>query len=282
MKRKVEKYIYSKNIDGVHRVVDSTGRYLIGRDIEGCLRAVRTQTVPSNRQGGSRRKSRELVPIQSSGLLQTNPISKSTSPPLLSSKRPFDVSFNVGNNYHISGSGVSPASNTVLENRYTKKRLIPQQASPSDLAELKTYLFSNMKGGYVNGIYHSALERRRICESIMSQGTVTPESLNSLNLTESERYHMPPFFHSWLPFLTAYVDPRMPTYMNIQTPFTHAMSPMSGLIHSNMQTSPLCADSGVRHHSASPNKAFFEQSFRPSPVACKKHSGSSPTPRFGA
>ncbi|KAL9185841.1 hypothetical protein ACHAXT_003618 [Thalassiosira profunda] len=42
MKRKVEDYLYGKNIGGVHRLKDDQNRYLIGEDIEGCLRAVRT------------------------------------------------------------------------------------------------------------------------------------------------------------------------------------------------------------------------------------------------
>src|SRR6056300_1433490 len=41
MKRKVEKYIHNKNIDGVNRIKDDNGVYLIGDDIEGCLRAAR-------------------------------------------------------------------------------------------------------------------------------------------------------------------------------------------------------------------------------------------------
>ena len=41
MKRKVEKYIYAKNINGRHDVVDGNDRYLIDNDVEGCLRAVR-------------------------------------------------------------------------------------------------------------------------------------------------------------------------------------------------------------------------------------------------
>ena len=41
MKRRVEKYLYSKNIDGMHRLKDNNDRYLIGDDIDGCLRAAR-------------------------------------------------------------------------------------------------------------------------------------------------------------------------------------------------------------------------------------------------
>ncbi len=41
MKNKVEEYIRSKNIDGVNRIKDDDGVYLIGDDIEGCLLAAR-------------------------------------------------------------------------------------------------------------------------------------------------------------------------------------------------------------------------------------------------
>jgi hypothetical protein len=44
MKNKVEKYIRSKNIDGVNRIKNDDGVYLIGDDIEGCLRAARATT----------------------------------------------------------------------------------------------------------------------------------------------------------------------------------------------------------------------------------------------
>ena len=41
MKRKVEKYLYNKNIDGVNRLKNANGRYLIGEDnIEECLHSV--------------------------------------------------------------------------------------------------------------------------------------------------------------------------------------------------------------------------------------------------
>jgi hypothetical protein len=36
MKKKVEKYVYNMNIDGVHKIKDDEGRYLID-DIDGCL-----------------------------------------------------------------------------------------------------------------------------------------------------------------------------------------------------------------------------------------------------
>ena len=44
MKRKVEEYIYNLNIDGVHRIKNDDGVYLIGDGIEGCLLAVRVRS----------------------------------------------------------------------------------------------------------------------------------------------------------------------------------------------------------------------------------------------
>ncbi len=277
MKRKVEKYILSKNIEGVNKVVDSNGRYLIGHDVEGCLRAVRQ---PPGTHGHilHRRKSNDSAMKQPSHTLQSNPAVKMHHNS--GSKRPFDFAYPPGNgNFMIQG--VSPVNDTVLENPYTKKRLIPQQATPKDLMELKSYLLSNVKGGYVQGIYRSALERRRMCESIMEQGSVTPESLNSLNLTDKERYNMPLFFHSWVPFLAPYQDPRNPPQMNHSAPFSQIMSPFRCLVHGNPQSSPLC-HSSHKNHRSSPKNILFQQSLKPSPVATKgKDNISTPIPSFG-
>jgi hypothetical protein len=40
---RVEKYLFSKNIDGIHRVKDSEDRYLIEMDFEGCMHAIRQE-----------------------------------------------------------------------------------------------------------------------------------------------------------------------------------------------------------------------------------------------
>ena len=53
MKRKIEKYVKSKNIGGEGKLYDEHGRFLIGDDIEGTLRAVRTASGP----GGSKKNS---------------------------------------------------------------------------------------------------------------------------------------------------------------------------------------------------------------------------------
>jgi hypothetical protein len=57
MKRKIERYVKSKNIGGVEKLYDDHGRFLIGQDIEGTLRAVRMTGGP----GGSKKVRREKI-----------------------------------------------------------------------------------------------------------------------------------------------------------------------------------------------------------------------------
>ena len=277
MKRKVEKYIYSKNIDGVHKVIDSNGRYLIGHDVEGCLRAVR-QPAGSHGQITNRRKGNEISIKHPLHPPRSNVTMNIHSHP--EAKRPFEHVYAGSGNFMISG--ISPANDTVLENPYTKKRLIPQQPSPKDLIELKSYLLSSVKGGYVQGIYRSALERRRMCESIMEDRSVTPEALNILNLTDKERFNMPTFFHSWIPFLAPYQNPRNSQQMNATAPYSQVMSPFSRLVNRNLQSSPLCHSGRNNPPKSTPKNMLFQQSLKPSPVATKgKDNVSTPIPSFG-
>ena len=41
MRHKVEKHVYSMNIDGVHKLLNENDRYLIGNDVDGAFLAVR-------------------------------------------------------------------------------------------------------------------------------------------------------------------------------------------------------------------------------------------------
>jgi len=45
MKSKIEKYLYGKNIGGIHQIKDKNDKYLIGDDIDGCLSAVHAPPV---------------------------------------------------------------------------------------------------------------------------------------------------------------------------------------------------------------------------------------------
>jgi hypothetical protein len=54
MKRKIEKYLYGKNIDGVRRLKDHDDRYLIGDDIDGCLHAARHSAPTKKEQAATK------------------------------------------------------------------------------------------------------------------------------------------------------------------------------------------------------------------------------------
>jgi len=278
MKRKVEKYIYSKNINSIHKVVDSNGRYLIGHDVEGCLKAVRN---PQSSQSQSSQRRKNSINASTNARIKSLSPTKAVVPmnnnvPL---KRPYSSGLS-NSSYLIPG--VSPASNTVLENHVTKKRLIPQQPTEKDVMDLRAYLSSAVKGGYVNGLYRSSLERKRLCESMLSSGPICPEKLIELNLTPTERYNMPTFFLSWLPFLPPYNDPRAPMKMSQNQPFYNVASPMNGFVMNNPRASPQY-QSRNREPQASPkNNMLFQQSLRPSPVAAKCKDISTPIPNFGS
>ena len=56
MKGKLEKYIHNKNIDGVNRIKNDDGLYLIGDDIEGCLLAARRDEKAERKEAAERKK----------------------------------------------------------------------------------------------------------------------------------------------------------------------------------------------------------------------------------
>lgn len=66
-------------------------------------------------------------------------------------------------------------------------------ASEADLQDLHMFL-SNLKGGPINGVYVSALERRRRAESPWVGELGSLDSLKALELTPSEISQLPPRF----------------------------------------------------------------------------------------
>ena len=187
MKRKVEKYLYSKNIDGVHRLKDKEDRYLIGDDIEGCLRAARhtglsgrsgINPTPLNIKvgmrgavaspgdaGGSSRKKRKSDQLNSLFSPAVAPSSKTT------------------------GGGTIAGSTPKI---ITGKDL--PEASAEDQQELLEFC-RTLRGGYVNGIYRSAVERRKMAEGAANcHGSNPIKALNDLNLSVNERLRLPSFY----------------------------------------------------------------------------------------
>jgi len=224
MKRKVEKHIFHKNFDGVNRVKDDDGRYLIGDDVEGCLAAAR--------QGpASKQLSRQNQQFAQSSVVEGNrggvvsavkkaPVKAPTNPsiarPLGKRKIPSFNAFSGGPPSKVASSS-SPvpislkpnppkkiktveSNNVVVKN----KNIHPQSVPVKDRQEMLEFCRS-LKGGYVNGIFRSAIERKRMAEAACSTGISLIDSLNGLNLTPEERLRLPLFYRaSVMPHLDAY------------------------------------------------------------------------------
>jgi hypothetical protein len=58
MKRKIQKYLHAKNINGNHSLYDKDGRFIIADDIEGVLRAVRGRRAEGDGGGRGGKESR--------------------------------------------------------------------------------------------------------------------------------------------------------------------------------------------------------------------------------
>ena len=167
MKRKVEKFLLSKHNNDQSAIIDENKKFLIGTDIEGCLKAVRQ-------------------PAASTQVKEPKKVKK----PVRDAKR----------------RDHEPYSPSRAFQGAKRHRLESPQPSEADLDELRIFL-SKLRGGYINGIYVSALERRRLADkgNVGSMGTI--ESLDSLNLTPEERNSLPRFFASNISYLIPYRGP---------------------------------------------------------------------------
>ena len=251
MKRKVEKHVYMKNIDGVHKVIDSKRRYLIGDDIEGCLKAVRAQSAPisKTKSGKVQKKS------------ATKSAGKKAPVKTTSNKRPLDTE---------SSGGVA---STQSKKRFAKKMKPAEPPLPllaENIEKLKEVL-SKLKGGYVNGMRVSGVERRRLAEAIFDKPSISYGELNVLNLTDEERMTLPTCCSSWLPFLIPYVDPNVARRIP-----SAALSPFSQLLHTRTDFfGGLPSPDVISSNSSAPmrvtnDKGAMKNSFRPSPMSRNK------------
>ena len=192
MKRKVEKYLYSKNIDGVHRLKDKEDRYLIGDDIEGCLRAARH--APASHTGLSGRTGINPTPLNIKVGMRGAVASPGDAGGSLRKKRKSDQLNS------LFSPAVAPSSKTTggrsvagsAPEKTTGKDL--PEASAEDQQELLKF-FRTLRGGYVNGIYRSAVERRKMAEGAANcLGSNPIKALNDLNLSVNERLRLPGFY----------------------------------------------------------------------------------------
>lgn len=175
MKKKIEKYLREKH-PGMP-VCDERGIFLVGNDFEGCLHATQQSSFPSNKDSSScLNMGHSSLPFLGQPLA---PYATPMHP--YAAKRQFEM---------MNGAMYSGI-------KYSNKRICSEspKASKGDLEALHRF-FQTLRGGYINGIYQSALERRRLAEKTASDGNI--EALNSLNLSKEERERLPRFFRNRL------------------------------------------------------------------------------------
>ena len=204
MKRKVEKYLYGKNIDGVRRLKDHDDRYLIGDDIDGCLRAAR-HSAPTSSSSSSVSKGTTRTGGLTSTPLNIKVGTSTKGGGALTTPRGGD---------HTDGSSrkkrkcdqlnslfspaVAPSVAGGESSVSSNRRKVSHEDIPEASAEVQQELlefYRTLRGGYVNGIYRSAVERRKMAETVSRLYASNPiKALNDLNLSISEREKLPIFY----------------------------------------------------------------------------------------
>jgi len=159
MKRKIEKYL--KRTLGPEQINDETGKYKIGPHIDDLLAFIR-QPPASSTKDVKRRAAKRSAPTGASRSV---------------TKRP---------------SLLSPSRSSMSFKRARMLNSSPR-IGEADLQDLQVFLY-HLKGGVVNGIYVSALERRRLADSPWCGELGSTESLRALDLTDDEILELPPFF----------------------------------------------------------------------------------------
>ena len=140
----------------------------------------------------------------------------------------------------------------------------------TDLDSLRQF-FMNLKGGYVNGIYQSSLERRRLAEKTAMCGST--EALNSLNLTPEERDRLPHHFRQNAFNLAPYRG-RPQDYPSGSTPYGRSMAQMqwgmpSPLVGMQPQYGIAPSPVGASYSNPPMPPMLFHPGLRPSPVSSK-------------
>ena len=239
MKRKIEKFLESKNIDGCKRTKDENGRYLVGDDVEGCLNAVRVAPVSQAKRkaaAANRRSAPNSNPRPTRGPPRAGKV-------LAGGKRKFEDA-------------------NIVQGQDQKRNGISPQANKEQLAQLESYI-GGMKGGYINGMYHSAMERKRMAEASNVVKSGSTAALNTMNLSPGERKVLPPFFQQKVPNLEPHAG--------FGGAITNVPSPTMSQ-RSEMFSSPFAVQTltwGGDAVSSSPNRVGnngYQSQLRPSPM----------------
>lgn len=199
MKRKIEKYLLMKYKDDKSMIMDKNGRFTIRDDVEGCLNAVRASFGIQGRLDPKRVRKNSVSAASKPAVEETL---------IRSSHQPYDPRKRKLEGQRTLPSPMMRTHDSFLPPSQIAKRSRTESPSPpeKDLAELRMML-STLRGGYVNGMYLSALERRRIAETANPAEIGTAASLSSLNLTNEERMHLPRFFQAKLHYMAPYKGP---------------------------------------------------------------------------
>lgn len=285
MKRKVEKFLYSKNIDGVRRLKDEeTGYLLIGTDVEGCLKAARqlatngpggsgtkgatlarSRPAPLNIKLGSTVKKRTTLPSIADGSLRKKPkigqFSSLFSPAVAPGSK--TAGGGDGGSGTLEAVGRSVTLDTAL------------QVSAEDHRELQKFC-RVLRGGYINGIYRSAMERRKMSEAAMScVGADLTRALNDLNLTAEERARLPAFFReNVLELLDEYMAPPAkpdpPSSSASRDGDSERHPGCAPSLHHKFEDVAVSAGMcSAPSHTTSLNQVLLNPTLRPSPVTSK-------------
>jgi hypothetical protein len=231
MKKKIEKYLQSKNGDDETPIVDQSGRFLIGNDIEGCLRATQ-QPGPNSKSIKHKGRDYDMPHFGTPAPILSRPVNgmvplatpmsvhqSSCSHHMMLVKRPYDS---------IMADGFPPLGYTPHSVKRAKiDQMSIDQTALEDLLE-------DLKGGYVKGIYQSSLERRKIVEKALKSGS--PENMMSLGLSADEDHRLQKILNQgnisaqrehWTPghmyghHHFGYMHPYMPTTHGHQSQWSH-------------------------------------------------------------
>eukprot|EP00562_Extubocellulus_spinifer_P004569 CAMPEP_0178521400 /NCGR_PEP_ID=MMETSP0696-20121128/27925_1 /TAXON_ID=265572 /ORGANISM="Extubocellulus spinifer, Strain CCMP396" /LENGTH=499 /DNA_ID=CAMNT_0020152337 /DNA_START=326 /DNA_END=1825 /DNA_ORIENTATION=- len=206
MKRKVERYISAKNYVntlGEHIIKDHEGRYLVGDDVEGVLKAVRTAGSGRKPKGGENKNPPTLYIPPTRRKFDTIEA--------MNAAKAAHAAAAVSSQYHHAEPGMSPLEAIQMPTPIgggphgKRSRMFTNEISPQadkeQLDQLKDFANNKLKGGYINGMWYSGLERQQIAEANGDVFETGPNSSTSNSprsstkyLTEEERDALPSFY----------------------------------------------------------------------------------------
>jgi hypothetical protein len=217
MKRKVEKFLKTKLGDEVP-IVDEKGKFKITDEmVEDCVEFI--QLPPPTFPSGTAVKVKK--PRRSRESNSKKQKRKYIFPPMQTE---------------------TPAETPASQKSFKRSRISSPVASQIDIQGLHLFL-SNLKGGTVNGVFMSAIERRRLAESPWTDDFGSTSSLRALDLTAQEISDLPPVFQHKLSLMRH--QWAMPSPMVSRTDTNKTPKPL--VASRTLQPSPLASRKAKKH-----------------------------------